>query len=84
MHLPTVSIYQPVYLSFYLSIYPSPHLVFDGARSVVHVVATGQQVQNWAVPLEGDVMALLSLDRETRCKDGWVEGSQVGEERRQG
>lgn len=65
---------------------PRRYLVFDGACSVVHVVAARQQVQNGAVPLEGDVMALLRLmgrrgrgEKERRQrKGGRVEWKERG------
>lgn len=56
-----------------LILYLSPYLMFDGARSIMHVVPAHQQVQHWAIPLKSDVMALLSLTtgskRERRKKD---------------
>lgn len=64
---------------------PCRYLVFDGARSVVHVVAACQQVQNGAVPLEGDVMALLRLmgrrgrgekERRQERRKGGAEGKE--------
>lgn len=59
--------------------------MFDGTRSVVHVVAARQQVQNGAVPLEGDVMPLLRLmgrrgrgekERRQERRKGGVEGKE--------
>lgn len=44
------------------------YLVFDGTSAVVQVVPARQQVQDWAIPLKSDVMALLSLSRQ-RCGD---------------
>lgn len=37
------------------------YLMFDGACSIVHVISTRQQVQDRTIPLQSDVMALLSL-----------------------
>lgn len=42
------------------------YLMLDGASTVAQVVSAGQQVQDWAVPLESDVMALLRLMTQ-RC-----------------
>lgn len=45
--------------------------MFDGARSVVQVITVRQQVQNRALPLKSDVMALFGLmtGKRIRCDD---------------
>ena len=47
-----------------LSILPALYLVFYGACSVVQVVARGEEVQHRRLPLQGDVVPLLSLEGE--------------------
>lgn len=42
--------------------------MFDGARSIMHIISARQQVQHRAIPLKSDVMALLGLMGKKKVK----------------
>lgn len=44
------------------------YLVFDGARSVVEVIAASQELQHRPLPQQGDVVPLFRLEGEKKQK----------------